>query len=119
MPRDGGRRPLSIVPATAVTGHFPTRRRRRLFTRSPGPIAAAVRRVPLYPIPDWRPTACQWIEGEPSRFDECKCGAAVAQGSSYCAAHHIRAYAGLPSRWPTRRDSSVLLEDLVVDRNGL
>jgi hypothetical protein len=35
---------------------------------------------------------CQWIEGEPSEDDRCKCGAPAADGRSYCAAHEARAY---------------------------
>lgn len=74
---------------------MPVRRRRRGYARWHRPVAAPAYRVPLYPISDWRPTVCQWIAGEPSRIDDCKCGAAVVDGSSYCATHHVRAFAGL------------------------
>ena len=33
------------------------------------------------------PERCQWIEGEPSRHDRCKCGRTAAPGRSYCRAH--------------------------------
>lgn len=35
---------------------------------------------------------CQWIDGEPSRDDSCKCGKPAATGSSYCDDHLARAY---------------------------
>lgn len=34
---------------------------------------------------------CRWIEDDP-RGDKPYCGAPVKPGSSYCAAHHERAY---------------------------
>jgi len=34
---------------------------------------------------------CQWIAGEPSRDDACKCGAPTAPGSPWCPRHHARA----------------------------
>ncbi len=37
------------------------------------------------------PKTCQWIEGEPSLDDACKCGFPTS-GRSYCAGHHSRAY---------------------------
>lgn len=36
--------------------------------------------------------ACQWIEGEPSVDDACKCGAPALAGRSYCPRHMARAY---------------------------
>lgn len=38
------------------------------------------------------PKFCQWIEGEPSADDACKCGARVVLDFSYCADHLFRAY---------------------------
>jgi hypothetical protein len=35
---------------------------------------------------------CQWIDGEPSADDACKCGAATVPGKPYCAAHWARAW---------------------------
>ncbi len=35
---------------------------------------------------------CQWIAGEPTRDESCKCGAPAIPGSPYCEAHHRRAY---------------------------
>lgn len=35
---------------------------------------------------------CQWIEGEPSADDACKCGMRRRPGSVYCWVHHRRAY---------------------------
>jgi hypothetical protein len=37
-----------------------------------------------------RPRLCQWIEGEPSRREACKCRAPVAAVGSYCRAHRVR-----------------------------
>lgn len=36
--------------------------------------------------------SCQWIEGEASADDACKCGAEVITGSPYCLKHTLRAY---------------------------
>jgi GcrA cell cycle regulator len=41
---------------------------------------------------------CQWIEGEPSRDDGCKCGQPIRPGSPYCAAHGARARLHVPAR---------------------
>lgn len=35
---------------------------------------------------------CQWIEGLPSRRDDCKCGAPTEPGSSFCPEHRAIAY---------------------------
>ena len=34
---------------------------------------------------------CQWITGEPSADDSCKCGAAVGETRVYCPEHEIKA----------------------------
>lgn len=39
-----------------------------------------------------RPRTCQWIDGEPSADDACKCGRPTIPGFSYCAPHVARAY---------------------------
>jgi hypothetical protein len=31
--------------------------------------------------------SCQWIDGEPTADDSCKCGLSVRHGSSYCDQH--------------------------------
>ena len=62
---------------------------------------------------------CQWIEGEPSAEDSCKCGkpldraldAAVAQGQGlrsipYCDAHLARAYLPHALHWLKLREFS-------------
>lgn len=46
-------------------------------------------------LPDfgfWRPKQCQWIEGQPTRDDSCKCLAPVRPGQPYCEAHYRRAW---------------------------
>ena len=35
----------------------------------------------------WRPKTCQFIAGDPSADDKCKCGAKLKPGSSYCPEH--------------------------------
>lgn len=35
---------------------------------------------------------CQWIAGEPSADDACKCGAPTWPDSNYCPRHHEIAY---------------------------
>jgi hypothetical protein len=44
--------------------------------------------VPLGPLPK----ICQWIEGEPTWDDTCKCCAPTQAGSVYCSEHLARAY---------------------------
>ena len=48
----------------------------------------------------YRPKTCQFIEGEPSFNDDCKCGAPVVEGSAYCRHHQERATRG--AKAPTR-----------------
>ena len=40
---------------------------------------------------DARIRGCQWIAGEPSADDACKCGAAVGETRIYCPEHEIKA----------------------------
>ncbi len=35
---------------------------------------------------------CQWISGEPSADDRCKCRAAVGESRVYCPRHELRAW---------------------------
>jgi hypothetical protein len=45
-------------------------------------------------------TSCQWIEGEPSEDDACKCGKPAAAGRPYCPPHEARAYVRVdPQMW--------------------
>jgi len=39
---------------------------------------------------------CQWISGDPTPFDECKCGAPTEKGGAWCAAHHAQVYVPRP-----------------------
>ncbi len=48
--------------------------------------------------------ACQWITGEPSADDRCKCGRPAVSGSPYCAHHRDRARLPLPVPMSQRRD---------------
>lgn len=41
---------------------------------------------------------CQFIEGEPSADDTCKCNAPVKPGSSYCPEHHERCWLPPPPK---------------------
>ncbi len=45
-----------------------------------------------------RTRACQWIEGQPSIDDACKCGARAEPGYPYCEPHLRRAYVVRPPR---------------------
>jgi hypothetical protein len=54
---------------------------------------------PHRPIP--APRACQWIEGEPTPDDSCKCGAPSAPGQPYCGPHLRRARRVPPDAQPT------------------
>lgn len=52
---------------------------------------------PTRPIPLRRKAApkgrqCQWIEGDPSADDTCKCRAWTVEGKPYCQEHLARAY---------------------------
>ncbi|RJF80930.1 hypothetical protein D3877_11890 [Azospirillum cavernae] len=47
------------------------------------------------------PRVCQWIEGEPTPDDSCKCGAPSAPGHAYCGPHLRRAYRIPPDAQPT------------------
>lgn len=42
------------------------------------------------------PKECQWIEGEPTCDDSCKCLVATVPGKSYCEEHQKRAYVVKP-----------------------
>lgn len=81
--------PLNVI--TAIVERYGLRRRVALLVSTP-----KVDRLPGYvpraPIPDRRPTKCQWIEDEPTLDDSCKCMKPVQPGSSYCQAHHARCY---------------------------
>lgn len=67
------------------------------FTAKPKP--APVRRIPApvrAPLPDGMiHKTCQYIAGQPTRADSCKCGRRVAPGSSYCAEHHALCWSKL------------------------
>ena len=43
-------------------------------------------------VPGVRFRECQWIAGEPSADDACKCGAAAGPSRVYCPAHEARAW---------------------------
>lgn len=78
---------------------------------APVPVREEPEPVPLQPLPPKRrpqqarvvppqrlagggprATRCQWIAGEPSWDDACKCGQPVAPGRPYCAEHWHRAW---------------------------
>ncbi len=40
----------------------------------------------------FNPKTCQWIAGEPSANDACKCSAATGASRVYCPAHEARAW---------------------------
>ena len=43
--------------------------------------------LPMVDGPPFRPRTCQWIKGQPSANDACKCGAPVEEGRPYCLPH--------------------------------
>ena len=43
-------------------------------------------------VSGFNPKTCQWIAGEPSADDACKCGAATGASRVYCPAHEARAW---------------------------
>ena len=52
-----------------------------------------LRGVARTPLEEGPPSKkCQWIEGEPTRGDNCKCLARTTMESSYCAKHEARAH---------------------------
>lgn len=65
---------------------------------SPSVLVATMRRetararTPITPQTITPARTCQWIGGEPSADDACKCGRPTIPGFSYCAPHVARAY---------------------------
>ncbi len=47
-------------------------------------------------VPRTNQDPCQWIEGEPSADDKCKCGARAVAGRPYCLEHCAKAYITRP-----------------------
>lgn len=47
---------------------------------------------PAFAQPTWQPRKCQWIEGQPTPDDSCKCLKPVKEGSAYCPEHHRRCW---------------------------
>ena len=64
-------------------------------------------------IGGWRPKACQFIEGEPSFDESCKCRKPLLPGSSYCPEHHARCWFGR-----VEKSQCVTPIDMVVDHCG-
>lgn len=84
------RRPAKITePAAAV----PSGAAGAPSTPSPVPApAATIVRRETGQARTFTARACQWIDGEPSADDACKCGEPTMPGVSYCAPHFKRAY---------------------------
>ncbi len=77
-------------PSPIRHGGGEAKRRRRVERRK----ALNERKEAVEPLEtDWRPRGCQWIEGEPSADDRCKCGKPVVPGASYCEPHLRRTVA--------------------------
>lgn len=57
-------------------------------------ISASMQRAPRYagPVELSATAKCQWIEGEPSADDACKCGRPALVGRSWCPDHFARVY---------------------------
>lgn len=73
--------------------------------REPAKLSPVHEAVPPTPPADIGPPhrRCQWIAGEPSGDDSCKCLRETEPGRSFCPTHHARAYIGiLPQPDPER-----------------
>jgi GcrA cell cycle regulator len=81
---------------------YPSKGRRALEPKRPEPAKVRLRAIEteireatgLAMSGQWRPRTCQFIAGEPSADDACKCGEPVLEGSSYCAKHHAVSWRG-------------------------
>ena len=51
----------------------------------------------------YRFRTCQWILGEPSAEEACKCGSTTLAGSAYCLRHRARAAHVSPAEAPAPR----------------
>ena len=60
----------------------------------------------LLPDPGPLPKHCQWIAGEPSAHDSCKCLAPTVPGRPYCAEHQARAVERVLPRYVTTRSEA-------------
>jgi len=60
---------------------------RKSVSRSTLPTVVSFRSIPSY-----RPSTCQFIDGQPSPSDDCKCGRAVVPGKPYCLKHCASCY---------------------------
>ena len=69
------------------------RRQRRRNRPKPPPINGARKEVPIFSRSGPSPyKTCQFIEGEPSADDSCKCGAPTVPGVPYCEEHAPKCY---------------------------
>jgi hypothetical protein len=65
---------------------------RRDLPKRLNPIFPLMVPAPYLPL---RPRSiCQWIEGAPTAFDSCKCGAKPLSGEVYCGFHREKSSAG-------------------------
>lgn len=74
-----------------MTSTYSTRARGRHslgYLRGPGAIVPGFTGAP--------PRTCQYIKGEPSADDSCKCGKPAEPGRPYCAEHFAICYTPLP-----------------------
>jgi len=90
--RGAAQRPKSDVKPPRVKLTLPARvviaaKQAAYLSRQPKPPPA-----PLMALPISARHACQWIAGEPSADDACKCGAPAVAGWSWCPEHLARVY---------------------------
>jgi hypothetical protein len=92
----------ATILATGVST-APIRQANRQARNPPQPKQRPVVMLPTARIVGPGGRQCQWIEGEPSGDDSCKCLRKTARGSAWCRAHGARVY--LPPDVAERRFS--------------
>ena len=71
--------------SSLLTAYDSSKRAKELFAATP---------IKHRSRPQWTPTTCQWLHGEPK--DRMFCAAVVQQGSSYCPEHYARCWVTTP-----------------------
>ena len=111
-------RPSPIIwDGRKTTGARGTRSQRqaRLEAETPAPTIEPINEpAPEAPPRDETKGLCQYIEGEPSADDACKCNAPALRGRPYCLDHARKAYRyGSPSQSRKLTDEELRTPGLV------
>ena len=83
----GSRNPLARISSASAASSAPSNSGK---TRGRQVMPLGMARMAKM-VCDARFPACQWIAGEPSANDACKCGAATGASRVYCPEHEMRA----------------------------